>query len=169
MFFTSILALLAFLPMLAEAALSRRNEHVLRDAGALEPHDDVYPAMQLAYPGCFVAMLAESFVRATGFTRVALAGLIVFAAGKLLKYWAIHTLGRRWTFRVLVPPGSARTLAGPYRFMRHPNYLGVLGELAGFALLSSAFWTGAASVVAFAALLRARIRVEERALGVRAD
>ena len=167
--FAVLLAVLAFLPMLAEAALSRRNERRLRDLGAFEPQDDVYPAMQVVYPSCFVAMIVESWLQRRGFTGTAPIGLIVFAAGKLVKYWAIYTLGPRWTFRVLVPPGSGRTLAGPYRFMRHPNYLGVLGELAGFALLSGAYWTGAASVAAFAVLLRARIRVEERALGLRAD
>jgi methyltransferase len=167
--FAVFLAALAFAPMLAEATLSRRNEQRLRGAGAFEPHDDVYPLMQLVYPSCFVAMIAESWVQQRGFSGTAAYGLVVFAAGKLVKYWAIQTLGPRWTFRVLVPPGSSRTLAGPYRFMRHPNYLGVLGELAGFALLSSAYWTGAASLAAFAALLRARIRVEERALGLRAD
>ena len=156
--------------MLAEAMLSRRNEQRLRAAGAFEPPDDVYPAMQVVYPSCFAAMIGESWLQQPGFAGAAPAiGLAVFAAGKLVKYWAIRTLGPRWTFRVLVPPGSSRTLAGPYRFMRHPNYLGVLGELAGFALLASAYWSGAASVAAFAALLRARIRVEERALGLRAD
>jgi methyltransferase len=167
--FAFILLVLAFVPMLAEAVLSRRNERRLRAAGAFEPQDDVYQAMQLVYPACFVAMIAESWMRGRRFTSTAVAGLVVFAAGKFIKYWAIHTLGSRWTFRVLLPPGSARTLAGPYNFMRHPNYLGVMGELAGFALLSGAYWTGAVSVAAFAGLLHARIRVEERALGLRAD
>ena len=155
--------------MLGEATLSRRNERTLRAAGAFEPRDDVYPAMQLVYPASFAAMVVESWIRASRFTSIAVLGLLVFAAAKFIKYWAIHTLGSRWTFRVLVPPGSARTLAGPYSFMRHPNYLGVMGELIGFALLSGAYWTGAVSVAAFAVLLRARIRVEERALGLRAD
>ena len=167
--FAAMLAILAYVPMLGEAMLSRSNEPRLREAGAFEPHGDVYPAMQVVYPACFAAMIVESWVRRRGFSGAAAAGLAVFAAGKLVKYWAIVTLGGRWTFRVLVPPGSSRVLAGPYRFMRHPNYLGVLGELGGFALLAGAHWTGAASVVAFAALLRARIRVEERALGLRTD
>jgi methyltransferase len=167
--FAALLAAFAFVPMLAEAVLSRRNEQRLRAAGAFEPPDDVYPAMQVVYPAGFVAMIAESWLQRRGLSGTALAGLVVFAAGKLVKYWAIHTLGPRWTFRVLVPPRSSRTLAGPYRFMRHPNYLGVLGELAGFALLSGAYWSGAASVAAFVVLLRARIRVEERALGLRTD
>src|SRR5262245_45966267 len=147
--FASILLILAFVPMLAEAVLSRRNEQRLRAAGAFEPRDDVYPAMQLVYPACFAAMAAESWIRGRRFTSIAVLGLVVFAAAKFIKYWAIHTLGSRWTFRVLVPPGSARTLAGPYSFMRHPNYLGVMGELAGFALLSGAYWTGAVSIAAF--------------------
>jgi len=56
---------------------------------------------------------------------------------------------------------------GPYRFMRHPNYVGVAGELIGFALMSGAPVTGVATVVVFSSLMLARIRVEERALGLR--
>jgi methyltransferase len=68
---------------------------------------------------------------------------------------------------VLVPPGSERTLRGPYRLLRHPNYLAVAGELAGFALLAQAFVAGPIAVALFVLLLVARIRVEERALGLR--
>jgi methyltransferase len=95
------------------------------------------------------------------------AGVLVFAAAKAIKYWAIATLGARWTFRVLVPPESSRITTGPYRFMRHPNYLGVMGELVGMALMAHAPVAGGASVLVFALLIAARIRVEERALGLR--
>jgi methyltransferase len=159
----------AFVPMLAEAARSASNERALRAAGAVEPPGDVYKTMQVVYPVCFAAMILEASMagRGTAFTR--LFGLFVFCSAKALKYWAVHTLGGRWTFRVLVPPGSQRTLAGPYSYARHPNYIAVAGELAGFALLAGSPWTGAASLIAFGALLAARIRVEERALGLRAD
>ncbi len=166
--FTIALAVLAFAPMLAEAARSSANERRLRGMGAVEPRDDVYARMQVVYPTCFVAMIVESWLRGRSPAGAAVAGIVVFGAAKMLKYWAIYTLGDRWTFRVLVPPGSRRSFAGPYRFMRHPNYLAVIGELGGFALLAGAHWTGVASLVAFGALLRARIKVEERALGVRA-
>jgi methyltransferase len=85
---------------------------------------------------------------------------------KGLKYWAIATLGERWSFRVLVPPHSALVTSGPYRFMRHPNYLAVMGELAGMALLANAPVSGVAALLVFGGLLRARIRVEERALNL---
>jgi methyltransferase len=65
---------------------------------------------------------------------------------------------------VLVPPGSSLVDDGPYRFMRHPNYLGVIGELVGMALMAHAMFSGPFAVVLFAAIIAARIRVEERAL-----
>jgi methyltransferase len=74
-------------------------------------------------------------------------------------------LGPRWTFRVLVPPGSARIDRGPYQWLRHPNYVGVASELTGIALVAAAPVAGTIGVVLFIALMLARIRVEERALG----
>jgi methyltransferase len=112
-------------------------------------------------------MIVEAWWRGSDFGSAAAIGAVLFAAAKALKYWAIATLGPRWTFRVLVPPGSARTLTGPYRFMRHPNYVGVGGELAGFALLAQSYVTGTLALLAFGLLMLARIRVEERALGLR--
>jgi methyltransferase len=88
----------------------------------------------------------------------------VFAAGKALKWWAILTLGPFWTFRVIVVPGSDRVQRGPYRWLRHPNYVGVMGELAGIALLTGAAFSGVAAVTVFGLLLAKRIAVEERAL-----
>lgn len=161
-----LLLAVAFIPMAFEARRSRANERALRALGAREPADDVYGAMQVTYPLCFVAMAAEAWLQHRAVNGVFLAGAGVFLAGKLLKYWAIATLGPRWTFRVLVPPRSSRVPSGPYRFMRHPNYAGVAGELAGAALMAQAPVTGITAVLAFGALMMARIRVEERALGL---
>jgi methyltransferase len=159
--------LLAALPMLAETALSSSHERALRAAGAVEPAQDVYPLMQIVYPAAFVAMVAEAWIRGSYWTDIAMVGLAIFVAAKAFKYWVIATLAGRWTFRVLVPPGSSRTLAGPYRWMRHPNYVAVVGELAGFAVFCQAPIAGALSVLAFVPILVARVRVEERALGMR--
>ena len=158
---------IAFIPMLLEARRSAQNERTLRARGAVEPAGDVYRTMQVAYPACFLAVVLEAWVRGSPVGAIAVAGGVLFAAAKALKYWAIATLGERWTFRVLVPPGSTRTIAGPYRLMRHPNYVAVVGELVGFAMLGQAPIAGAIAIAGFGALLRARMRVEERALGVR--
>jgi methyltransferase len=165
--FALALAALAFVPMIAEAVRSAVNERALRAAGASEPARDVYKFMQLAYPACFAAMTMEAWTRGNTFATAGWMGAAVFASAKALKYWAIATLGSRWTFRVLVPPGSQRILRGPYRLLRHPNYVAVVGELAGFAALAGSPVTGIIAFLLFGALLIARIRVEERALGLR--
>ncbi|MGE0447445.1 MAG: isoprenylcysteine carboxylmethyltransferase family protein, partial [Vicinamibacterales bacterium] len=97
-------------------------------------------------------------------SSVLLAGLVLFAAAKALKYWAIASLGERWTFRVLVPPQSPRVTNGPYRWLRHPNYVAVIGELLGFAVLAGAPVAGGTVILVFLRLIWRRIDVEEAAL-----
>ena len=152
----------ALLLMLAEAQRSRANERGLREAGAVEPSGDVYGLMLWSYPGAFVVMGLVAVWMDIG--RLSGMGAVVFVAAKALKYWAISTLGQRWTFRVLVPPQSTRVTGGPYRWFAHPNYVAVAGELVGFALLVYAGWVGLAATLWFILLMWLRIKVEERAL-----
>jgi methyltransferase len=157
--------LLVYLPMLIEARLSAAHDRQLRASGATEPPGDVFRAMQIAYPATFVAMIVEAGLRHVTLDRAVIAGTVLFAAAKFLKYWAIASLGDRWTFRVLVPPGSSRTVRGPYRWLRHPNYLAVAGELAGTAIAMHALFTGPPALIGFVALMLKRVRIEEHALG----
>jgi methyltransferase len=151
-------------PMLVETAISARHERGLRARGATEPPGDVYRSMAIAYPGAFVAMIGEGLLRGAASDAWFAAGISVFVLAKALKYWAIASLGPRWTFRVLVPPGSARTVRGPYRVLAHPNYVAVAGELAGVALAMHAVFTGPIAVAGFGWLMLRRIAVEENAL-----
>jgi methyltransferase len=153
-----------FAAMLIEARVSTSHERRLRAIGAIEPPGDVYRAMQVAYPAAFLAMIAEGALRGVTVDRAAVAGAVVFTTAKILKYWAIGSLGDRWTFRVLVPPGSSRTVRGPYRWLRHPNYVAVAGELAGVAIAMHAVFTGIPAVAGFVALMLKRIRIEDQAL-----
>jgi methyltransferase len=162
-----VLLAIVFVPMAFESRRSRRHDRSLRAAGAIEPRGDVYAVMQVAYPVCFLVPIGEAFLRGRVMSPLVIVGGVVFALAKVLKYWAIATLGPRWTFRVLVPPASERTLSGPYRVLRHPNYVGVAGELAGIALMAQASVTGPLAVLFFTSLMLLRIRVEERALGIR--
>jgi methyltransferase len=155
----------ALLVMLAESLVSRANERELRARGAVEPRDDVYRAMAWVYPLGFVAMGAEGAWFGPDPGATTLVGAAVFVAAKGLKFWAIAALGTRWTFRVLVPPGAPLVTRGPYAWVRHPNYVAVIGELTGFALLLGARVTGIVSVAGFTVLIWRRIAVEEQALG----
>jgi methyltransferase len=151
--------------MLVELMVSTRHEEVLRARGAVEPPDPVYPTMRWAYPAVFVAMAMEGIVFGGAPRTIAAAGIGLFAAAKILKIWAIAALGERWTYKVLVLPGTPLVSAGPYRFVRHPNYVGVIGELVGMALITGARVTGPFGLLFFSWLLVRRVRSEERALG----
>lgn len=165
MLLSAIVLLAVFLIMAGEAALSAFNERLLRARGAMEPSGDVYPVMKWVYPACFVAMAVEGAIRGPWSPTVLAAGLAIFGFAKALKLWVITSLGPRWTFRVLVLPGERLVDTGPYRFLRHPNYVAVLAELAGVALIVGAPVSGVASVAVFGTILARRIRVEDRALG----
>jgi len=161
-----VVAITVFVPMIAEAAVSARHDRSLRAAGAMEPGGDVYKVMQGAYPGAFLLILVEGVWRDAHLGSAFWMGAAIFTIAKALKYWAIVTLGERWTFRVLVPPASTRIAAGPYRWLSHPNYVAVVGELVGAAVMLRAAIAGPVATLGFTALMLARIRVEERALEV---
>ena len=162
---TAATAALVFGAMLIEARRASRNERAQRARGGIEPPGDVYRWMQVVYPGAFLAMFVEGTVRGGPAPGLFVVGAIVLAAAKALKWWAILSLGPFWTFRVIVVPGASLVARGPYRWLRHPNYLGVLVELAGVAAMAGAPLAGVAATGVFIALLVKRIAVEERALG----
>jgi methyltransferase len=164
--------------MLAEQRLSRANERRLRAAGAVEPPGDPYLALAILYPAAFLIMGLEGVWRAahpvasnsglqTSYFAGAAwgaAGVVLFAASKLLKYWAVGSLGERWSFRVLVQPDRPLVTTGPYRYIAHPNYLAVVGELVSTAMMVTASVTGPLMTGAFGIALWARLRFEERVL-----
>ena len=153
--------------MLIELRVSVGNERVLVARGAIAPPDPVYPIMRVAYPATFVAMAVEGALSEPAGGGFVLAGAAIFVAGKLLKIWAIVALGSHWTYKVLVVSGETLVTRGPYAWMRHPNYVGVVGELVGVALITGAGITGPLSLVVFGWLLWRRIAAEEAALGLR--
>jgi methyltransferase len=159
---TPLLLAVVFVPMLVEARLAAANERAQRALGGIEPPDDVYRIMRVAYPAVFLAMIAEGAWR-PGHEQL-IVGAAIFVAAKLLKWSAILTLGPAWTFRVIVRPGVPLVTAGPYRWLRHPNYVAVVGELVGVALMSGAQVAGPVGTAFFFFLVLKRIRVEERAL-----
>lgn len=155
--------------LIAETRLSWRNEAGLRARGALAPRGDVYWPMALAYPAAFLAMGAEGIWRASSGQwgngpAFYASGLLLFVASKALKYWAIAALRERWSFRVLVLPDRPLVTAGPYAYVAHPNYIGVVGELAGTAMMMEAWVSGPISLILFGALLWFRARFETNVL-----
>ena len=150
----------------AELVVSRRNARRALAAGGVETGRRAY-AIMVAVHALFplacaaeVLLLARPFPGAAGF-----AALAVALGAQALRWWAVATLGERWSTRVIVVPGAAPVTGGPYRFPRHPNYLAVVLEMAAVPLIHGAWLTAAVFSALNAALLSHRIPAEERALG----
>ena len=162
----AVLTTIAILLIMAgEAVLSAFNEKLLRARGAIEPPGDVIGAMRWAYPAAFVVMGIEGALTGPAPRDVLMFGLALLGLAKALKVWAISSLGSRWSYRVLVVPGDPLVTAGPYRFVSHPNYIAVVGEIVSVAMIVWAPITGILAVVGFGRLMVARIRIEDKALG----
>jgi methyltransferase len=159
-----IVVALVYLPMLVEARRAVANERAQLARGGLEAPGDVYGAMRIAYPSAFLLMVVEGAIRGLPSRPIVILGVALFAAAKLLKWWAILALGPSWTFRVITVRNRKLVTGGPYAFFRHPNYIAVVGELVGAAVMTGAWLAGPLVTLGFAHLIRQRITVEERAL-----
>ena len=158
------IGVIVYVSMIVEALRARRNEQAQLARGGREAEGDVYAIMRVAYPGVFLAMLAEGVLRGVPTPNLIAAGAVLFAASKALKGWAILSLAQAWTFRIIVIPGASLVAEGPYRYLRHPNYVAVIGELVAVALVTGARVAGPIATMCFGALIAWRVAVENRAL-----
>lgn len=164
--FLGVVALLG-IQRLFELRLSGRNERIMRQRGGREHAHETYGSIVALHTLWFASMLLEVFLSRRKFRpRLAASALSVFATGQALRLTAIHTLGWRWSTRVMTVPGAALVRHGIYRHLRHPNYLGVALEIFAVPLLHSAYLTSLSFGVANLLLLRQRIRREEQAFAL---
>lgn len=140
--------------------LSRRHERRRRGARAAAR---TYPLMVAAHVALLVLPGVEAAARRR---RSRLPGLWVglLAAATGLRWWSIRTLGPDWNVRGLVPDDLRPVVRGPYRFLRHPNYLAVAVEFLALPLAAGAGWSAAGLSLVNALVLADRIRAEERLL-----
>lgn len=148
---------------LAELWVSRRRMAARPDAVVAEPA--LFPAMAALHAGLVALPIAEVAVFERPFV-VPIGGgaLLVLAAATALRVWTLSTIGSSWNVRIVRPPEGGIARTGPYRFIRHPNYLCVILELAALPMLHTA-WMSALLLGAWnAAVLAVRIRSEEAEL-----
>lgn len=158
-----IVVLLVAVQRLLELAYARRNARRLLAEGGVEFGAAHFPLFVLLHG----AWLAAVFFLVPPDAPVAwpLLGLyLVLQAGRA---WVIASLGRFWTTRVITLPGVPLVRRGPYRWMRHPNYVIVAAEIAVLPLAFGAWQLALVFTLANAALLAHRIRVEDAALAPR--
>ena len=162
--YTTLIVLVG-LERLAELAVSVRNRRWSLERGAVEVGLGHYPAMVVLHTGLLAGCLVETwtldrpFIPALGWSMLV---IVVLAQG--LRWWCIAVLGRQWNTRVLVIPQAPRVATGPYRWLRHPNYVAVVLEGVALPLVHTAWVTAVVFTLLNAALLSVRIRCEAGAL-----
>lgn len=162
--FTLLVAAVA-LERVAELVVSKRNAAWSLERGGVETGRRHYLVMVVLHTGLLVGVLAEVWLRRPEFVPwLGYSMLALVVASQALRWWCIAALGRRWNTRVIVVPGMPPVTRGPYRWLRHPNYVAVVVEGFALPLVHSAWITAVVFTVANAALLTVRIRVEDAAL-----
>lgn len=165
-----VLLVLIALERLLELARSRRNAAWAFARDGIEVGRRHFRFMTVLHtlflPACAleVWLLGRPFTPALG---IPMLGLVLLAQG--LRWWAVATLGRRWNVRTIVVPGLAVVRKGPYRFVRHPNYVAVVLEGIAVPLVHGAWLTAAGFTLLNVPLLAIRIRCEEAALAEHSD
>ncbi|MEM8959913.1 MAG: isoprenylcysteine carboxylmethyltransferase family protein [Acidobacteriota bacterium] len=170
--FTGFLVIigLVVIERLLELVLTRRHTRKLLARGGKILGQRHYPFMVALHASLLAVAPLEAwwfdrpFLPWLGWPALALVGLSM-----MLRYWAIVSLGERWTTTVVVVPGETAIRRGPYQFFRHPNYVAVIIEVIALPLIHTAWWTALVYGSLNLLVLRARIRVEEAALREYAD
>ncbi|UCH73042.1 MAG: hypothetical protein JSU82_11805 [Rhodospirillales bacterium] len=150
---------------LAELAHSRRNQRRLLARGGREVGAGHYPLIVLLH----ASWLAVLFFGVPATKQPDWLMLAGFAMLQGLRLWIIASLGEYWTTRIVTLPGEPLSRRGPYRWMRHPNYLIVAAEIALLPLAFGQWQIALGFSLANAALLCWRISVENRVLDSRAS
>jgi len=149
-----------FLQRIAELAIAQRNTRRLIKEGAHEFGRRGYPLFIALHSAWLISIV----IFAVPNSQPNILLLVLFALTQALRYWALFTLGRYWTTRLISSPSFPRIRKGPYRFFPHPNYLVVVAEIILVPLLLNEKTVAIVFTVLNAALLLWRIRMENRVL-----
>lgn len=159
MWLTATILTLVTLQRLVELIVSRRNVRRLLAMGGIETGAAHY-RMIVAFHAVWLAGLW--LFAWTGIVDPS--WLAVFIVLQMLRIWVFATLGRRWTTRIITVPGEKLIANGPYRFVRHPNYVVVAGEIFALPMVFGLVWFAIAASVLNAGAMWVRIRAENAAL-----
>jgi methyltransferase len=155
---------------LFELRIAGSNFRALLDRGGVEAAPEHYRWMVLLHTTFLIACPLEVWLLGRPFVpALAAAMLLLVVLAAALRWWVISTLHGRWTTRIVCLPGVAPVTGGPYRLLRHPNYLAVIVEMFALPLVHTAWLTAILFSALNAVILRVRIRAEEEALSRLSD
>jgi len=159
-----ILVCLLIFQRISELFLAARNERWMKQQGGVEFGGKHYRLMVAMHSMFLVCFIAEKVIFNKESSPVFLPLLFLFLLAQILRIWAIRSLGRYWNTKIMVVPGASVIRKGPYRYIKHPNYLVVSIEIGIIPLLFSAYITFALFTLLNVFILSVRISNEEKAL-----
>lgn len=168
MFFAIVMSIVC-LQRITELMIARRNEKWMRERGAYEVGKEHYPLIVFVHVSFFLSLIAEvmTFEREpAAWWGVVFFLFVVAQAGRV---WSILSLGRFWNTKIIILPGAKVVKRGPYKYIRHPNYLIVSLEILLLPLIFQAYYTAVVFTIANLAVLILRMSVEEKELSEATD
>ena len=151
---------------ISELFLAKRNEKSLKVLGGVEYDSAGYKVIVFMHIAFFLSFAAEYYIFKRTFNHLSSVFFIVFLLTQLLRYWAIFSLGKFWNTKIIVLPDKNLIKKGPYKYIRHPNYLAVIIEIALIPLIFSCYITSIIFSLINFLLLSRRVKIEERVLGI---
>lgn len=152
------------LQRLGELVIAKKNEKGLKAKGAIEFGQSHYRFMVLMHIMFFVVLILEVVIFNKQISRAWPILLSLFLVAQMGRIWALTSLGEFWNTKIIVLPDAQPIKQGPYRYLKHPNYVIVSIELLVIPLLFNAYMTSVMFTFLNICLLSIRIPAEERAL-----
>ena len=156
------LLVLVGIERLAELAISRRNQRRLMPQGARRVPEPNFRWMVLFHIVVLIGAGAEVlFLHRPLILALAVSMLALFVLSNVLRWWVIHLLAEHWSVELMDGSHIKVVTSGPYRWIRHPNYVGVLAEVFSLPMIHTAWITAFAGVLGYALILRQRLKIED--------
>ena len=149
---------------LIELLIAKRNERILKAQGGIEFDKNGYRVIVVMHVAFFVSLISEKVFLHRTLNTYWFVFAVLFVGAQFLRYWAIKSLGVYWNTKILVLPNHQLINGGPYKYLRHPNYIAVIVEIAVIPLLFSCYITAIVVSVINLLLLNRRVRIEEMVL-----
>ena len=147
---------------LAELGISRRNQRQLQKQGVRKIPEPHFRWMVLTHGGALVCAGAEVlFLHRPLIPALALAMALLFVLANLLRWWVIRTLAGHWNVEVMESSRVGVVSSGPYRWVRHPNYVAVVIEIFSLPMIHAAWITAIVGTLGDLEILRRRLKVED--------
>ena len=148
------------LQRLSELYIARRNEKWLLAQGAVQYGQSHYPFIIALHTSFIISIIAEYFLRDE--PPISWIFLVLFLLVLSFKFWALSSLGKYWNTKIYRIPGVYPVKKGPYKFLKHPNYMEVVCEIAIIPLVFHLYYTAIIFTVLNAVMLSVRIKVENK-------